>query len=131
MANLRSTWDEQTWAAHCQKVAQTKAKKREERRKAGITRKPTPSLWAMGVKQGLSLLEDSPGEVPEALDKTRSLLKQEFSAKDGEDAVRALMLHERRKSYYQGFEFALAGGKRRAAMFARAAPEVLQLVAAS
>lgn len=133
MAGMRSKWqDEGEVHAYLQQVAKEKAQKRQQREQRGIERKPQRSLWAWGVTQGRELLDDSPGEVKEVLEFARSMVAEEFEFNPSEavNGRAALALFERKRSFYQGLEFALTGGKPRAAMFAAPAPPVRELVAA-
>lgn len=119
MADLKSKWDEQTWASFCQRVAQDKARKRHERIKKGIRREPRESLWTLGVAHGLDLLEETPSEAPGVLGLCEEVLDEDFTYADDQDGTKVLAVLERKRAYYEGLQFALKHGKTKARFFAK------------
>lgn len=129
MAQLRSTWTEETWASHVQKVAQLKAEKRRYRMRHGIRREPVGSLWALGVAHGRDLLDETPSEVAGVRDLAAEITGEKFRYREDQDGAKVLAVQEKKKEYYSGLLFALKHARVQVDFFAQARREPLQLVA--
>lgn len=125
MTKVRSKLDEHTL------IALLAEGQRKRKLKAKEERKPRPSLWAAGVSYGKSVIEERPATISSELQRAKGFIERGPRYDLTENAAKADAYYQHVSMYYRGAIFALTGSKLQADFFAKGAPKLQELVAAS